>query len=424
MGQVLGSIAHASVAGQSDWRHEFILLDKPGEESRRNIERFGLEVHPPASLAARSAATDVLQLEWWNHPLLGRHLGETPLPPCRLLVYSHISGFHHPNIIPRSVVDFADRFVTSTAYTLRELPMLKDVDARKLASVHSCAGLARVAGVKKEAHEGFVVGYVGALDFGKLHPGFVAMSAAARIAGARFCVYGAGEDAEAVRGQIERAGVTDRIRLLGYVPDVAPAFAGMDVLGYPLNPRHYGTGEQVLIESMGAGVPAVVLDNGPERELVSDGVNGLVARTPEEYSRALERLAADPALLKRLARGAKERAQADFSIESILKRFDALYEDMLLAPKRERPLAGRRFPASPGLAAFLNSLGDDAGHYLDSAFSNDADRVLAADRRIARENINYTGNAKGTVFQYRKYFPDDPVLARWCDLILREKSVE
>ncbi len=421
MGQVLGGIARASAG--TGWRHEFILLDEPGEESRRNIAAFGLEVHALNALAERAAGADVVQLEWWNHPLLGRFLGETPLPPCRLLVYSHISGFHHPNIIPRSIVDYADKFVASTAYTLRELPVLKEVDASKLAAVHSCAGLARVSGVKKEAHEGFVVGYVGALDFGKLHPDFVAMTAAAKITGVRFDVYGAGEDAGKLAEQVGKAGVSDRVRLRGYAADVAPVYAGMDVLGYPLNPRHYGTGEQVLIEAMGAGVPAVVLDNGPERELVRDGVNGLVAKTPREYTAALERLAEDPALRERLGRGAKERAKADFSIETIVGRFEGLYAELLREPKRERPLAGRRYPASPGLAAFLNSLGDGAGHYLDSAFSNDAAAVQAADRRIARENVNYTGGAKGTVFQYRKYFPEDPVLARWCDMILREKSV-
>lgn len=423
MGQVLGSLARASAGA---FRHEFILLDEPGAESLRNIERSGLEVQPAASLAARAAAADIVQVEWWNHPLLGRLLGRTALPPCRLLVYAHISGFHHPNVITRSIVDFADRFVASTEYTLRELPLLRELSAqsgRKLSAVHSCAGLSRVEGVRKEPHEGFVAGYIGALDFGKLHPDFVKMTAAGRIPGARFPVYGRGEDAETLESQISAAGAGDRIQLRGYAADVAPAFASFDVLGYPLNPLHYGTGEQVLIEAMGAGVPAVVLGNGPEKEIIRDGYNGLVASSPEDYPRCLERLAADRALLEKLGRGAREHARANFTIEAVLRRFEALYEDLLREPRRERGLAGRRFPgASEGLEAFLNSLGGNAGAYVDSAFSADQPRVLAADRAIARENVRYTGGAKGTVFQYRKYFPDDAVLAFWSGLILLEKG--
>ena len=36
----------------------------------------------------------------------------------------------------------------------------------------------------------------------------------------------------------------------GLVENVVPIYEQLDVLGYPLNPNHYGTGEQVIREAM------------------------------------------------------------------------------------------------------------------------------------------------------------------------------
>lgn len=426
VGQVLGNIAAASPQ-RSSFENEFILLDELGDESRRNIKTYSLEVRSRSDLAERVERADIVQIDWWNHPTMASFLGSVSLPPCRLVVYSHISGFHYPNLVTRAIIDYADRFVASTEYTFREHPLLCRMKSEgkggKLGFVHSCSGLGRVANVRKQPHQGFRVGYVGTLDFSKLHPDFVSMSVNAAIQGARFSVYGQGESRGLIEEQIRRAGAIDRFYLGGYVEDIGPVFASMDVLGYPLNPLHYGTGEQVLIESMGAGVPAVVMDNGPEKEIVRDGYNGMVASTPQDYSRCLEQLAANPALVERLGHNAREHAQSVFSIQTILDQFNGLYEELESQPKRPRALLGNPFPGvQKGLACFLNSLGEHAEPYIQSALSIDTQSREAADRQIALENVRYTTDAKGSIFQYRKYFPEDAVLTYWCGLTMQEKG--
>jgi hypothetical protein len=48
--------------------------------------------------------------------------------------------------------------------------------------------------------------------------------------------------------------------------------------------------------------------------------------------------------------------------------------------------------------------------------------LRAADKHVAQENASFTRESKGTVFQYRKYFPSDAQLTFWCGLILLEKG--
>ncbi len=426
VGQVLGNIAAVS-RDRSIFDNEFILLDEVGEESRRNIETYGLNVFPQSQLAERVERADIVQIDWWNHPTLARFLGSISISPSRVLVYSHISGFYYPNIVTRAIVDYSDLFVTSTAYAYRNLPILSQLRQEggggKLATVHSCSGLGRVSDVLKKPHQGFRVGYIGTLDFSKIHPDFVAMSADVTSEGVCFPVYGQGGDKLTIQAQVLGLGAEDRFHFAGYVNDIVPVFSSIDVLGYPLNSCHYGTGEQVLIESMGAGVPAVVMNNGPEMEIVRDGYNGLVASSSREYTQCLERLAVDPALVLRLGSNAKEFAQNVFSIQKILDQFASLYSNLMAQPKLPRRVLGRAFPgAQEGVSCFLNSLGDCAELYMRSAFYCDAQDGDSIERQIAQENVKFATDAKGSIFQYRKYFPEDATLTYWCGLVMREKG--
>lgn len=426
VGRVLGNIALASPKS-SFFENEFIFLDRLGEESRRNVEKYSLTVYPLEKIADRVEQADIVQIDWWNHPLLAKFLGSFRMPPCRLLIYSHISGMHYPNILTKDVVNYCDRFVASTEYSLKNHPVLQGLTAScapdRVSAIHSCSGLSRVADVRKKPHSEFNVGYVGTLDFCKLHPDFVKMSAAANIPHVKFSIYGTGNDYDTICQQVAQMRAADRFHMYGYVEDIASVFSTMDVLGYPLNPCHYGTGEQVLIESLGAGVPAVVMNNGPESLIIRHGYNGMIAESPEEYSSCLEYLANHPALVDEMGQNAREYAQQKFTIQIVLDQFDRIYDDMLTEPRKERELLSQHFTGVSGdLVYFLSSLGDHSLHYIESATSTDISRLFEADKKIAQENVPYAGNAKGTIFQYKKYFSHDSFLTFWCGLIMLERG--
>lgn len=83
----------------------------------------------------------------------------------------------------------------------------------------------------------------------------------------------------------------------GYLsgPDLARAFASADIFVFPSTTDTFGN---VVLEAMASGLPAVVSDTGGPRELVRNGVTGYVTRSHdiEDFTRATERLVADPTL--------------------------------------------------------------------------------------------------------------------------------
>lgn len=68
------------------------------------------------------------------------------------------------------------------------------------------------------------------------------------------------------------------------------------------------------LEAAVVGVPSVVSATATYREVVKDGETGLIAATPEEWTEALRRLAADPALRRDIAANARQDALERYSL--------------------------------------------------------------------------------------------------------------
>ncbi len=70
-----------------------------------------------------------------------------------------------------------------------------------------------------------------------------------------------------------------------------------------------------LIQYMACGLPVVASPVGVNREIVNDGVNGFLAQTPEEWERAITRLANDPALRARMGQAGREQVEQRYTIQ-------------------------------------------------------------------------------------------------------------
>jgi phosphatidylinositol alpha-mannosyltransferase len=141
-------------------------------------------------------------------------------------------------------------------------------------------------------------------------------------------VAGDGRDREALRGLPEE--VRRRVVRLGTVPhDELPRYhAAADVFASA------ATGQEsfgiVLVEAMAAGVPVVATDIPGYRDVVRDGVDGLLVRPgdPAALSNALERVLSEPDLARALAEAGRERAAA-FSWDVVVPRLEAVYEGVV-----------------------------------------------------------------------------------------------
>jgi glycosyltransferase involved in cell wall biosynthesis len=105
----------------------------------------------------------------------------------------------------------------------------------------------------------------------------------------------------------------------------AATLASFDVGIMPLaldEPWSRGKCAYKLLQYMAAGVPAVGSDVGMNADLIQSGTNGLLARTPRDWTLVLSALAGDAALRARIGRAGRETAR-DYGYPAVADRLAA-----------------------------------------------------------------------------------------------------
>jgi glycogen(starch) synthase len=169
---------------------------------------------------------------------------------------------------------------------------------------------------------------------GRLHPQKgvdVLLRAVATLPGVHLVLAGDGPERAALHRLVDRLGLGDRVRFLGFVPraQVPGLLAAADVLALPSRYEELGT---AVIEAMRAGVPVVAADTGGVSATVTDGVTGLLVPPgqPAALAAALRRVMADGALARRLADAARQRSR-DYSWDALADRVLGVYREVLAA---------------------------------------------------------------------------------------------
>lgn len=79
-----------------------------------------------------------------------------------------------------------------------------------------------------------------------------------------------------------------------------------------------------LIQYMGCAVPSIGQDVGANREIITDGVNGFVASSDEEYIAKIERLIGSRGLREELGRSGRKTVEDRYSLQVNAHRFSAV----------------------------------------------------------------------------------------------------
>lgn len=117
------------------------------------------------------------------------------------------------------------------------------------------------------------------------------------------------------------------VHAVGFVHDIDPAIAGLDVLWHPSRSEGLGTS---VIEAMSHGIPPVAFATGGIPEVIVDGTSGLLvpAGDAAAFARAASTLVEDPELRRKLGNAARERART-FDASEMTKKTEAVYEEIL-----------------------------------------------------------------------------------------------
>jgi glycosyltransferase involved in cell wall biosynthesis len=371
----------------------------------------------PSRAAVRDAiaTADVVILHYW-HSARMEHLLRQQLPESRIMLWAYIFGGVAPQILSSALLRFVDgAFVTATATTA--LPAFRSARYRPVfvPGVIDCE-----AGIQHRVRDegGAVrIGYLGYVDFIKLHPDFVAMSAAIDR-DVLIPVWGAGNAYSAIEAQARELGRPDRFQLNGPTDDVLTAFHAMDVFGYPLTAESYGTADRAMQEAMYCELPSVVFDRPGLRDLIVDGKTGYVVREPAEYVQAVTRLVDDPDLRVAMGRAAKAFLLERFDRQAVMSRMIAELRDLASTPKRWRQWPGSDEISGRGAALFVDALADHSGPFRISLRQQASSARDDADEAIVGTTPGMRNAGAGGLFDYRQVFPEDPQLLYWSGLAL------
>jgi glycosyltransferase involved in cell wall biosynthesis len=122
-------------------------------------------------------------------------------------------------------------------------------------------------------------------------------------------------------------GLAQRVTFLGHTDEAARVFAAADIVAHTsILPEPFG---RVLIEAMAAGRPVVASAAGGPREIVEDGVTGLLTPPGDGHglAAALRRLLAGAELRQAMGAAARQRAQAEYSLPVMAERFTQVWTE-------------------------------------------------------------------------------------------------
>jgi N-acetyl-alpha-D-glucosaminyl L-malate synthase BshA len=139
---------------------------------------------------------------------------------------------------------------------------------------------------------------------------------------------GDGPDLPLVREAAHRRGLSDRVRVLGEIPDAETITAACDVALFPSESESFGL---AALEALACGVPVVAARVGGLPDVVLQGETGYLRPVGDTAGMAedVARLLGDPALRERMGQAGVDRASQLFSLDKALAQHEALYASLV-----------------------------------------------------------------------------------------------
>ncbi|MBX2820340.1 MAG: glycosyltransferase [Rhodothermaceae bacterium] len=417
------------------YEHSIVSLKPAHPEALELAKEAKIVVHDAPSMLQLDGLiddADILQVDYWNAPAVN-HFLHASLPPNRLAIWFHIAGTSSPQRIHEHLYNFADIPIACAPTPFKEHPLFKRAIEKnhmpEPGLVTAPADFDRLRTLTPVEHDGFNVGYIGALSFTKMHQDFISMSANIEIPESKFILCGEG-NIEELQKQAASLDASERFEFKGFVEDIQSVLEIMDVYGYPLCEDTYAAAALNLQEVMYAGIPPIVFPHGGIKGLVQHNRTGLFVTNREDYKRAIEYLYYNPVERKRLGINAAAYARAHFGAKNAARAINKVYKRLLELPKRYHSWSEDPQDFAPKLShkpssqkqtsdIFIESLGFEDNYFVLSKHETDTLIQLEADQQISKSSLLVFSNG---ISEYLKHAPEDPYLNLWSGLYQEENG--
>jgi L-malate glycosyltransferase len=398
----------------SNFHNDVVTLEYANERAKEWSEDYGIRIYesidPDSNwLHKKMQDADIVHIHFWNHPALYFLMNSFSGKIARIVIWAHVNGHYAPYLFNNAILNFPEMFVVSTDYSLIQQTIAFRSEKWKeshLRSIHSTAGLNGFDKIGKKEHRGVNVGYIGTVDYVKMHSAFIDICKSVRNSNVKFIVCG-GNKHEEILAEAKVKGVAERFNFLGKVSDVKEVFSEIDIFAYPLNRKNYGTGEQVLIEAMSAGIPQIVFGNGNEEYVVKDGETGIICYSSEKFTEAIENLSNDKIKREEMSIDSRKYAKAKYNIRKSIGKWLTVYDTLL---SREKNVCSFQVPKGKdldiGTVLFLLALGEcqvkDLFLEILKCYPNDIPPNLQ--ERITNLPTIFKGRTRGSARHYNHVF--------------------
>ena len=264
------------------------------------------------------------------------------------------------------------------------------------------------------------VGYVGNLDFTKLHPSFVEICDSIDLENLTFVVIG--PENKNLQALVEKSSKKKNYLLTGYISEKEKyqRLNEFTCFGYPLAKHHYATCDQTIQEAMALGVVPVVLSNAMESYMIENGVTGLIAHNVEQYKLYVREICTNHKLRFKISENARKFAINEYSISKLHDKWHRIFFETMGIVKTSKSWNIESCTnKNEGHNIFLESLGNYAGPFKDYISTKsflEKDKIKSQIASLSAYP-QWTSESKSTVRHYLKFFPNDQYLQEWSLLI-------
>lgn len=337
VGKILSGVAVHSI----NYQHKFILLEKPEKETFvKPILLAGGEIiiNPSMDeLVLEIEKSDIVQIEWWNHPVMSKLLAYFPKIKTRLVIWSHVSGCSYPGI-PFEFLKVPSQFIFTSEYSFENLGWTESERSwakNNVKIINSCGDFKKFRIRGLERHENFNIGYIGTLNYSKLSPKTYEFYG--ELDDDRYNFIMVGDINEDVKRELEHINqkTLSKIKFKGYAEDVVSELSKFDVFSYLLSDTHFGTTENILLEAMAIGLPVIAFNQCTEKYIIKDKETGFLVSSKEEYLEVIEFLFNHPLERMKIGKSASNFVFENFSLDKTIQKLDETYDYLLKMEKRE-----------------------------------------------------------------------------------------
>lgn len=278
----------------------------------------------------------------------GSFSGRIAAKRCKaLVVFTRHSGFTPPGYLKKGPLHalhgalqchYADKVIAISPFTAQNLMDGGIPESRIAVMMNGVAPLERPSPeVQRELRQRWNIpdGIFTAGILARLEPykGQMLLLDAAKILldrgrDFRILIGGAGSQEQELREKIKELGLSEQVKMVGFVKNVAEFLSVLDV---QVNSSYVEASSLSVIEGMTLSVPTVASNCQGNPWLVDDGISGLLFESgdPKDLAEKLTLLMDDPEKPAALGRGARCEYEKRFTGEIYTKNVEDVYRNMI-----------------------------------------------------------------------------------------------